>query len=816
MTKEVYWKDVAHPGDIADFRSVGNEGVIVPGGATSERPLVPVNGTIRYNTTIGLSEIYQGAAWSTISTTGISGEANTASNLGSGQPVFANKVGFDLQFRSIRAGTNVSIGSNANEIIINAVGTGEVNTASNTGVGTGTVFDSKIGNDLTFKSLRSLNPNLTIVNNSNTVDFDFTGGVGETNDGTNLGGGGEVFLNKVGLNLRFRTVAGIGNQISINPTATELEVGIAENPVIPGSASMVIPSGPSASEPLPMTGMLRYDTTTSELRAVIGGAWQTVETSVGTFLPLSGGTLVGDLTLGSGVNFIGGNSSTITLQAPLIMIAGADIDMTAGGDITMQAGATVDGRNLSVDGLALDEINSTGNLGFVTRTADPNNFGHRTIIGNTNQLVVVDGDGVAGDPVVSIADNPVIDGSEKIRIPFGTTVQRPVTPANGDFRINTTDSVVEYFIGGNWIRSISTIGGAVTGGDIDMGGNNITNINLTDGRDLGTDGLTIDQITGIADNTGVLVKTGGVVTSRFVQASTFDTLRGAFVDNGDGSSDIEIGIDIVNLSVNGPLTGTEEFLIHNVSSAINRKATINDIITYAGTSGVVGEIDVSGELGLVARVSDGSPVGDFERREIVASVIPSRVGIEVSNGNGAGGNPEIGLALNNLPVATVVGDLATFTMYTPASNTNFMATTNAVRANLLRGAFRASSGTIAVPSGISAVPFSITTGDFDPDSFFNDATDTYTPVAGSFEITAYAEASASTVAGTYIIRIRRNGIAEGNIGVLVANGTDPAVATVTDTYVSATGTDAFTIEIENTTGGASTIEAARFSAHRVY
>ena len=52
------------------------------------------------------------------------GEINTASNVGTGDGVFKQKTGVDLEFKSLIAGTNLSIVNNANDLTINATGTG--------------------------------------------------------------------------------------------------------------------------------------------------------------------------------------------------------------------------------------------------------------------------------------------------------------------------------------------------------------------------------------------------------------------------------------------------------------------------------------------------------------------------------------------------------------------------------------------------------------------------------------------------------------------------------------------------------------------
>ena len=75
---------------------------------------------------------------------------NTGSNLGTGHGVFGQLVGDDLQFKSLIAGTNISLANTAQEITITT--SGESNEIVTLGVGT-SLYASKSGSNLQFKSL---------------------------------------------------------------------------------------------------------------------------------------------------------------------------------------------------------------------------------------------------------------------------------------------------------------------------------------------------------------------------------------------------------------------------------------------------------------------------------------------------------------------------------------------------------------------------------------------------------------------------------------------------------------------------------------
>lgn len=80
--------------------------------------IVPRQGMLLWVNDESLIYVYNGTSWAASP----NGEANTGGNLGSGQGVYASKSGVQLNFKSLVAGSNVSLSSDANTVTIAASG----------------------------------------------------------------------------------------------------------------------------------------------------------------------------------------------------------------------------------------------------------------------------------------------------------------------------------------------------------------------------------------------------------------------------------------------------------------------------------------------------------------------------------------------------------------------------------------------------------------------------------------------------------------------------------------------------------------------
>lgn len=119
---------------------------------------------------------------------------------------------------------------------------------------------------------------------------------------------------------------------------------------------------------------------------------------------------------------------------------------TSGNGISVTDGDGIAGNpTFQLTGLAqaIANMSGTGLIGLNSSTLTP-----LTIIGTSNQIGVLDGNGAAGNPTISLAANFIAPGTAGITLPNGTTAQRGAT--TGQIRYNTDTARFEGYYAGSW------------------------------------------------------------------------------------------------------------------------------------------------------------------------------------------------------------------------------------------------------------------------------------------------------------------------------------------------------------------------------
>ena len=91
--------------------------------------ITPSKSILCYDKTLDVLMSYDGSVWASIG--GGGGEVNTSSNSGAGEGLALSKVGSDLPFKSITAGTGITLTSSASELEISSAGGSNTNLATN-------------------------------------------------------------------------------------------------------------------------------------------------------------------------------------------------------------------------------------------------------------------------------------------------------------------------------------------------------------------------------------------------------------------------------------------------------------------------------------------------------------------------------------------------------------------------------------------------------------------------------------------------------------------------------------------------------------
>jgi len=360
----------------------------------------------------------------TVAIAAVSGETNTTANLGTQgaaiQGLASAKSGLVLQFRSLEAGSGITLTSNATTVAIAAV-SGETNTASNLGTQGTTIqglAKDKSLLDLRFRSLEA-GTGVTLTSNATTVTIaSSTGPGGETNTASNLGTPGVTiqpwYNSKSLLDLRFRSIQA-GTGITLTSNANTVTV------------SATAPAGSYATIQEESLSLTARDTIN-----FIGAAITAADNSASnrTDITLSqspaSASVVGTgrvLTAGRGLSGGGDLSADRTLSF-------AYVD-TLAGNPTMNAGEAEFGNN----GILFEGATANGFEGFLT-LVDPTADRTWTLPNASGTIPV----SVTAPLALSALGNLTIDNIPRANIASGTANVVLINDGSGEMAEAAVDS----------------------------------------------------------------------------------------------------------------------------------------------------------------------------------------------------------------------------------------------------------------------------------------------------------------------------------------------------------------------------------------
>ena len=201
---------------------------------------------------------------------------------------------------------------------------------------------------------------------------------------------------------------------------------------------------------------------------------------------------------------------------------------------------------LSLTGLALSAATLSGN-GMVS-LVNGSYFQNVTLTGAANQITILNPNG-GRNPLISIADNPTLPGNSATLLPRGTTSQRISLPTTGMLRYNTQSEVFEGYTNTGW-NAFSVTGGVTS-------------------FSAGTTGFTPTVATaGAVTLAGILNVTNG--------GTGVGTLTGYVIGNGTGAMTASATIPTTALS--GVITN---------SQLQNSSVTYNGVTVALGSSGTI-------------------------------------------------------------------------------------------------------------------------------------------------------------------------------------------------------------------------------------
>ena len=260
--------------------------------------------------------------------------------------------------------------------------------------------------------------------------------------------------------------------------------------------------------------------------------------SQGLFNISTTGALLSLVNSGTGIQV---KTSGTTVTGRSIAVSNAGLSITDGDGVAGNP-------TLSLSGLPLNLANLTG-AGMLAITSGGSSINPRVLTGTANQITVTNGDGQSGNPTFLIADNPVLPGTSAMTVTTGTSAQQPVG-ASGQMRFNSDTQTFDGYASGSW-RQFSLTGGVTsfTAGSTGFTPNIPTSGAITLGGILNV----ANGGSGVGTLTGYLIGNG---TSPFTASATIPTtaLSGTITNAQLANSSVTYNGVTVALGASGTIT----------------------------------------------------------------------------------------------------------------------------------------------------------------------------------------------------------------------------------------------------------------------
>ncbi len=174
------------------------------------------------------------------------------------------------------------------------------------------------------------------------------------------------------------SVTGVANQIVVSNGTTTPQVGLADNPVLPGVSSVLVPAGGSLDRPISSSnGMIRYNTDIGLFEGYISGAWTTFSSGATGVVSIATGTgLTGGPITSTGTISIADTAVTAGSYGGAAKTLSATVN--AQGQLTALSEANIAIANTQVSGLGTMSTQDASSVAITGGVIDNTTIGATT------------------------------------------------------------------------------------------------------------------------------------------------------------------------------------------------------------------------------------------------------------------------------------------------------------------------------------------------------------------------------------------------------------------------------------------------------